>query len=68
MATTKMINSIIRSVGDFNLLGMNKRWSGQVTDQIKSKFNRLKLEYARSRTDQQMRNKEDGFNTLRVSI
>lgn len=68
METRKIINSVIRSVGDFNLLNMNTRWSGNFSDQIRSKFNRLKLEYIRSRTDQQSLRTDDSFNTLKISI
>ena len=68
METRKIINDVIRSVGDFNLLRMDKQWSGKLSSALKTKFNRLKLEYTRSRTDQQCLRSDDNFNTLRSSI
>ncbi|MBN2613640.1 MAG: hypothetical protein JXB00_18935 [Bacteroidales bacterium] len=68
METGKVFNSVVRSVGDFNLLNMHKKWAGNVSGQIKEKFNRLKLEYTRSRTDHNFLRVEDGFNTLKVNI
>jgi hypothetical protein len=68
METRKIINDVIRSVGDFNLLRMDKQWSGTITSALKAKFNRLKLEYKRSRTDQQCLRSDDNFNTLRTGF
>jgi hypothetical protein len=65
METNNTINDIIRSVGDFNLLRMDKQWSGKLSSALKTKFNRLKLEYTRSRTDQWCLRSDDDFNTLR---
>ncbi len=68
METRKIINSVIRSVSDFNLLDMNKKWSAKVPGRIATKFNRLKMEYMRSRTDQKSIKTESGFNRLKISI
>lgn len=68
MKKDKFINNVIRSVGDFNLLRMDKQWSGRLRGTLRSKFNRLKLEYTRSRTDQQSLRSDDDFNTLKTSI
>jgi hypothetical protein len=62
----KKINHLIRYIGDFNLLRREKQWSGNIDE--KSKFNRLKMEYTRSRTDHSGLLSEDNFNTLRISV
>ncbi|MFO7657460.1 MAG: hypothetical protein R6W78_10360 [Bacteroidales bacterium] len=68
METVRVVNSVVRSVDDFNLLRMHKKWSGKLSDHLKEKFSRLKLEYTRSRIDHNYLRNEDGFNTLKVNI
>lgn len=57
------IKNLVRFVQDFNLLRRDLHWSGH---QDNSKFNRLKIDYIRSRTENSGSFSEDNFYNLKI--
>ena len=66
MEMKNLSNRFIRSRVDFDLIRRDKIWSGKVTDMIRMKYNRLKMDYIRSRTDQDNHFPEDQYNSLKI--
>lgn len=56
--------NIVRFFDDFNLLRREKQWSH--SEQDRSKYYRLKMQYSRSRTDQFNSFSDDNYNTLKI--